>query len=90
MSNLGQTQTEVWRGRPRWTPAPYYGMLCLTSRRGNSLLYGRMLINAFNIRLDSDYEVKLSLIVELAEDILRDAGQFVDRATTYLNQEGCV
>jgi len=50
--------------------------------------YGRMLINAFNVRLDSDYEVKPSLSKGLTEDILRDAGQFTDRATTYLKQEG--
>ena len=52
--------------------------------------YGRMLVNAFNVRLDSDYEVKPSLSVELAEDILRDASQFVARATTYLKQGGYV
>jgi uncharacterized protein (UPF0332 family) len=50
--------------------------------------YGRMLINAFNVRLDSDYEVKPTLSKGLAEDILRDAGQFVERAAIYLNQEG--
>jgi uncharacterized protein (UPF0332 family) len=52
--------------------------------------YGRMLVNAFNVRLDSDYEVKPTLSLELAEDILRDAGQFVARATTYLREEGYV
>jgi len=50
--------------------------------------YGRMLINAFNVRLDSDYEVKPTLSKGLAEDILRDAGQFVERAAIYLKQEG--
>jgi uncharacterized protein (UPF0332 family) len=52
--------------------------------------YGRMLVNAFNVRLDSDYEAKPSLSLELAEDILRDASQFVDRAATYLEEEGPV
>ena len=50
--------------------------------------YSRMLINAFNVRLDSDYEVKPSLSRGLAEDILRDASQFVGRAILYLEQEG--
>lgn len=50
--------------------------------------YSRMLVNAFNVRLDSDYDVKPSLTKELAEDILRDASQFVERAATYLKQEG--
>ena len=50
--------------------------------------YSRMLINAFNLRLDSDYEVKSSLTRELAEDVLRDASQFVERAKIYLEQEG--
>jgi len=50
--------------------------------------YSRMLVNAFNVRLDSDYEVRLSLNRALAKDILRDARQFVERATAYLQQEG--
>jgi len=50
--------------------------------------YSRMLVNAFNVRLDSDYEVKPTLSKGLAEDILRDASQFVERAATYLKQEG--
>jgi len=50
--------------------------------------YSRMLVNAFNVRLDSDYEVKPSIGRTLAEDILRDARQFVKRATAYLQQEG--
>lgn len=50
--------------------------------------YSRMLINAFNVRLDSDYDVKPLLNGALAEDILRDAQQFVERVTAYLQQEG--
>jgi len=49
--------------------------------------YSRMLVNAFNMRLDSDYEIKPSLSRALAEDILHDAEQFVARATAYLQQE---
>jgi len=50
--------------------------------------YSRMLVNAFNVRLDSDYDVKLTLNKALTEDILRDARQFVERATAHLQQEG--
>jgi len=50
--------------------------------------YSRMLINAFNVRLDSDYDVKPLLNRALAEDILRDAQQFVERVAAYLQQEG--
>lgn len=50
--------------------------------------YSRMLINAFNVRLDSDYDVKPLLNMALVEDILRDAQQFVERVTAYLQQEG--
>jgi uncharacterized protein (UPF0332 family) len=51
--------------------------------------YVRMLINAFNVRLDSDYEVRPALNRALAEDILRDAQKFVERTVLYLEQEGC-
>ena len=50
--------------------------------------YSRMLINAFNVRLDSDYDVKPLLNRALAEDILRDAQQFVEQVAAYLQQEG--
>lgn len=50
--------------------------------------YSRMLVNAFNVRLDSDYEVEPSIERPLAEDILRDARQFVKMAAAYLQQEG--
>jgi len=49
---------------------------------------GRMLISAFNVRLDSNYEVQPSLDRALAEDIVRDASHFVKRASAYLEQEG--
>ena len=50
--------------------------------------YGRMLVNVFNVRLDSDYEVAPSLSRELAEDVLRDAERFVERAASYLRDKG--
>jgi uncharacterized protein (UPF0332 family) len=50
--------------------------------------YGRMLVNAFNVRLDSDYEVTPSLSRGLAEDVLRDAERFVERAAFYFRSEG--
>ena len=50
--------------------------------------YSRMLINAFRLRLDSDYEVSPPLNKVLTEDNLHDAEQFVERAETYLQQEG--
>lgn len=50
--------------------------------------YSRMLVNAFNVRLDSDYEVEPSVDKPLAEDILRDARQFVKMATAYLKHGG--
>jgi len=50
--------------------------------------YARMLINAFNVRLDSDYEVRPALNRALAEDILRDAQKFVERTVLFLKQEG--
>jgi uncharacterized protein (UPF0332 family) len=46
-----------------------------------------MLVNAFNVRLDSDYEVAPSLSRELAEDVLKDAERFVTRAARYLQDE---
>jgi len=59
-----------------WTPNAV-GLLPLISK-----------LQAFNVRLDSDYDVKPILNRALAEDILRDAQQFVERAATYLQQEG--
>jgi uncharacterized protein (UPF0332 family) len=50
--------------------------------------YSRMLGNAFRLRQDSDYEVTTSLDQALAEDVLRDAKRFVERAQTYLQDGG--
>lgn len=50
--------------------------------------YSRMLVNAFRLRLDSDYELKPSLNPGTAENLLHDAEQFVKRAELYLRQEG--
>ena len=50
--------------------------------------YSRILVNAFNLRLDSDYEVRPSLSKGLAEDVLRDAERFVERAAIHLRSEG--
>jgi len=50
--------------------------------------YGRMLVNAFNVRLDGDYDVKLTLDRALVEDILRDATQFVERVVAHFRQAG--
>ena len=47
-----------------------------------------MLVNAFNVRLDSDYEVTPPLSRGLAEDVLRDAERFVERAASYFRSEG--
>lgn len=49
--------------------------------------YHRMLLNAFNVRLDSDYEVQPSISRTGAEDTLEDARQFVGRAALYLQQQ---
>ena len=50
--------------------------------------YSRMLGNAFNIRLDSDYDINLSFDKDLAKDVLNDAEQFVERISRYLQEEG--
>ncbi len=47
-----------------------------------------MLGNAFRLRQDSDYEVTTSPDQALAEDVLRDAKRFVERAQTYLQDGG--
>jgi uncharacterized protein (UPF0332 family) len=49
--------------------------------------YGRMLSNAFNVRLDSDYGLAPSVNLTLVKNILRDAEQFVERAAVYLQQK---
>jgi uncharacterized protein (UPF0332 family) len=50
--------------------------------------FGRKLSNAFQLRLDSDYNITLTPDAALAEDILHDAREFVDRAEQYLRREG--
>ena len=50
--------------------------------------YNRMLITAFNARLDSDYEVQSLLGQVAAQDTLADAERFVERIETFLRQEG--
>ena len=47
-----------------------------------------MLGHAFDSRLDSDYDVSFSAEQPLAEDVLRDARRFVERAKEYLSQTG--
>ncbi len=50
--------------------------------------YSRMLGNAFNVRLDSDYSVDSAPDLKLANDTLHSAEQFVKRSADYLRQEG--
>lgn len=50
--------------------------------------YHHMLINAFQVRVDSDYNVELAPAVSSAQDILQDATRFVNRSIIYLQQEG--
>lgn len=49
--------------------------------------YGRMLINAFDSRLDADYEADFTTDEKAAEALLEDARKFVARIERYL-QEG--
>ena len=50
--------------------------------------YSRLLVNAFNVRLDGDYGMQPVISRAQAEDILGDAQRFVARAEVYLQQEG--
>jgi len=50
--------------------------------------YAKMLGNAFDSRLDSDYDIMFLVECKLAEDVLRDAQRFVERAADYLAQVG--
>jgi len=50
--------------------------------------YAKMLGHAFDSRLDSDYDMTFSAEWTLADDVLRDAEHFVDRAERYLRQAG--
>ncbi len=48
--------------------------------------YGRMLHNAFSIRLDSDYEPAANLNLRLVQQVVEDAGDFVRRTERVLNE----
>jgi uncharacterized protein (UPF0332 family) len=50
--------------------------------------YSQMLVNAFRLRLDSDYEITPTSTKASAENILHDAEKFLERAKVYLQQEG--
>ena len=50
--------------------------------------YAKMLANAFDSRIDSDYDVLFTTERALAEEVLEDARRFVDRAEQYLRQVG--
>ncbi len=52
--------------------------------------YSRMLSNAFNLRLDSDYKPTVYTTLEEATDVFQEATRFVDRVATYLNQQGAI
>jgi uncharacterized protein (UPF0332 family) len=50
--------------------------------------YAKILGQAFDSRLDADYDVMFIAEQMLAEEVLRDARRFVDRAERYLRQAG--
>jgi uncharacterized protein (UPF0332 family) len=50
--------------------------------------YAKMLGHAFDSRLDSDYDIAFAAGQKLAEETLRDAHRFVDRAEQYLRRAG--
>jgi uncharacterized protein (UPF0332 family) len=50
--------------------------------------YAKMLGNAFDSRLDSDYDLMFVADLALAQDLYQDAQQFVERAKQYLGQIG--
>jgi len=52
--------------------------------------YAKMLGYAFDSRLDSDYDITFLADRTLAEEILRDAGCFVERIESYLCQAGAL
>lgn len=49
-------------------------------------IYAKMLGNAFDSRLDSDYDVAFSVSRSTAEDILEDARQFLSRVDQYFEE----
>lgn len=50
--------------------------------------YAKTLGHAFDSRLDSDYDMTFTAERTLAEEVLRDAQRFVERAERYLRQAG--
>lgn len=48
--------------------------------------YAKAIGNAFDSRLDSDYDVAFTIEKEAAEDILADARQFVSRVERYFEE----
>jgi uncharacterized protein (UPF0332 family) len=52
--------------------------------------YAKMLGQAFDSRLDSDYDVAFTAERTLAEEVLRDAQRFVARVEEYLRQAGAL
>jgi uncharacterized protein (UPF0332 family) len=52
--------------------------------------YARMLINAFDSRLDADYEADFIARREAAEAVLDDAKKFVARIERYLQEKGSI
>lgn len=48
--------------------------------------YAKLIGNAFDSRLDSDYDVAFTIEKEAAEDILADARQFVARVERYFEE----
>jgi uncharacterized protein (UPF0332 family) len=52
--------------------------------------YAKMLGHAFNSRLGSDYDITFFAEQTLAEEVLRDARRFVDRAEAHLRQVGAL
>ncbi|MBI5957026.1 MAG: HEPN domain-containing protein [Chloroflexi bacterium] len=52
--------------------------------------YARMLINAFDSRLDADYEADFTAGREVAETVLDDAKKFVARIERYLQEIGLI
>jgi len=50
--------------------------------------YARMLLNAFDSRLDADYEAGFTAKREVAEAVLANARKFVTRVEHYLQEAG--
>jgi uncharacterized protein (UPF0332 family) len=52
--------------------------------------YAKMLGQAFDSRLDSDYDVAFTAGRTLAEEVSRDAQRFVDRVEQFFRQVGAI